>query len=139
VALDGTQKLLGAAKLRAVRQGQQSSPGSMVHGRSTNLPKSAQEILRRLAALLMNPSRASKIVEYLVRYARFWADLRFHEKFQVSISHLLDGMAVRRMTRNGQSRRYRLSYAVLRQDFADGGHVTASHLRDIISHFDDYV
>jgi hypothetical protein len=48
-------------------------------------------------------------------------------------------MTVRRTTRDGRSRRYLVSRRLLDQKFADGGQVTASHLRNIIVHLDDYV
>jgi len=51
----------------------------------------------------------------------------------------LDTMTVKRRTRDGRSRRYVLSRSLFEQRFADGGQVTASHLRSIIGHLDEYV
>ena len=48
-------------------------------------------------------------------------------------------MTVKRTTRNGGARRYLISQSFLDQKFADGGQVTAPHLRNIIRHLDDYV
>jgi hypothetical protein len=48
-------------------------------------------------------------------------------------------MTVERSTREGRARRYAISPTLVSQDFADGGHVTASQLRNMIGHFDDYV
>ncbi len=90
-------------------------------------------------AARLTPGGASKVVQYLRRFAGIYAELKFRAKFDVSVSPLLDRMTVKRTVRDGQSRRYNLSYALLRQDFADGAHVTASHLRTIISHLDDYL
>ena len=61
------------------------------------------------------------------------------EKLDVSFGPLLGGMTVERTARDGRSRRYVMSRPFLTQDFADGGQVTASHLRNIIGHLDDYV
>jgi len=87
----------------------------------------------------LTPSGAANVVRYLHRYADIYAQLRFREKIDVSLSPLPDRMAVTRKARDGRSRRYNLSYALLRQDFADGAHLNATHLRTIISHLDDYV
>ena len=48
-------------------------------------------------------------------------------------------MTVKRTIRNGAARRYLISQSFLDQEFADGGQATASHIRNIIRHLDDYV
>jgi hypothetical protein len=48
-------------------------------------------------------------------------------------------MTVKRTIRNGAARHYLISQSFLDQEFADGGQATASHIRNIIRHLDDYV
>jgi glycosyltransferase domain-containing protein len=95
--------------------------------------------LAQAVALLSRPSYAAGVLEHLRRVAGLYAELRFREKLDVSLAPSLDRMTVRRTTRDGRSRRYLVSRRLLDQKFADGGQVTASHLRNIIIHLDDYV
>jgi hypothetical protein len=88
---------------------------------------------------LLNPDQVSKILARLRRIARLRRTLRSREKFDASLSRSLDRMTVARRTRDGRSRRYLLPRSLLDQVFADGGQVTAAHLRTIIGHLDDYV
>jgi hypothetical protein len=90
-------------------------------------------------ALLSRPRYAAGVYEQLRRVVALYAELRFREKLDVSLTPSLDRMTVRRTTRDGRSRRYLVSRRLLDQKFADGGQVTASHLRNIIVHLDDYV
>lgn len=90
-------------------------------------------------ALLSRPRYAKGVYEQLRRVVALYAELRFREKLDVSLTLSLDRMTVRRTTRDGRSRRYLVSRRLLDQKFADGGEVTASHLRNIIVHLDDYV
>ena len=92
----------------------------------------------RLAALL-DPRFAIKVLKYLRRLARLYGALRSQSKFDVTLDRSLSKITVRTAVRNGQNRRYVLSRDLVIQDFADGGYLTTSHLRDIIQHFDDYV
>jgi hypothetical protein len=87
----------------------------------------------------LHPGSAAANVGYLRRLARVYGELRWREKLDVSLAPLSGGLAVQRTAREGQSRRYAISRAFLTQDFADGGQVTAPHLRNIIGHLDDYI
>jgi glycosyltransferase domain-containing protein len=91
------------------------------------------------ARRLLHPGSAAANVGYLRRLARVYGELRWREKLDVSLAPLSGGLAVQRTAREGQSRRYAISRAFLTQDFADGGQVTAPHLRNIIGHLDDYI
>jgi hypothetical protein len=95
--------------------------------------------LAHALALGSRPSYASDVLKHLRRFAGLYADLRFRDKFNVSLSPSLERMTIKRRTRDGRSRNYLVSRALLDQEFADGGQVTASHLRNIIGHLDDYV
>jgi len=92
--------------------------------------------LRRAAALFV-PNYASIALKRLHRFWRLYAILRFEHKFNASLSP--ERVTVMRHTRDGRPRRYVLPHTLLDQKFADGGQVTASHLRNIITHLDDYV
>lgn len=98
-----------------------------------------KDYLAHALALLTRPSYAAGVFEQLRRVAGVYVGLRFREKFDVSLAPSLDRMTVRRTTREGRSRRYVIPRRLLDQKFADGGQVTASHLRNIIDHLDDYV
>jgi glycosyltransferase domain-containing protein len=91
------------------------------------------------ALALLRPSYASSALRNIRRLAGLYTELRFREKFDVTSSPSFDAMAIKRMTRDGGSRRYVISRSLLDQEFADGGQVTAPHLRNIIHHLDDYV
>ncbi len=91
------------------------------------------------ARRLLHPASAAANVSYVRRLADVYGALRWREKLDASLASSLGRLTVERTARNGQSRRYVMSRAFLTQDFADGGQVTASHLRNIISHLDDYV
>jgi glycosyltransferase domain-containing protein len=90
-------------------------------------------------AFLSRPSYASGVLRHLRRIGDLYRELRFRAKFDVSLSRSLDGMTIKRTTRDGGARRYLVSPTLLEQKFADGGQVTASHLRNIVAHLDDYV
>jgi glycosyltransferase domain-containing protein len=90
-----------------------------------------------LAAALLYPRYASNALKRLHRFSGLYAVLKFKEKFNASFNP--ERITVTRRTRDGRSRRYVFPRALLDQKFADGGQVTASHLRNIISHLDDYV
>jgi glycosyltransferase domain-containing protein len=91
------------------------------------------------AVALLRPSCASSAFKNLRRLAGIYAELRFQGKFHVSVSPSFDKMTVHSERRDGRSRRYVMLHSLLEQKFADGGQVTASHLRNIIGHLDDYV
>jgi glycosyltransferase domain-containing protein len=93
----------------------------------------------QVLAFMSRPSYASGVLRRLRRIGGLYRELRFRAKFDVSLSRSLDGMTIKRSTRDGGSRRYLVSPALLDQKFADGGQVTASHLRKIVAHLDDYV
>ncbi len=88
---------------------------------------------------LLRPSNASKAFHHFRRLAGIYAELKFGGKFDVSFNSAFDTMTVNRKRRDGRSRRYVISSSLLDQKFADGGQVTAPHLRSIIGHLDDYV
>jgi glycosyltransferase domain-containing protein len=102
-------------------------------------PGGLKDYLAHAVALLSRPSYAAGVFEQVRRVAGLYAELRFREKFDVSLVPSLDRMTVRRRTREGRSRSYLVSRRLLEQKFADGGQVTASHLRNIIAHLDDYL
>jgi hypothetical protein len=123
-----------------------ATPRDMIEGIwSTFVPPYAtragglKHYLAQTVALLSRPSYAAGVLGHLRRVAGLYAELRFQEKFDVSLAPSLDRMTIRRTTRDGRSRRYLVSRRLLDQKFADGGQVTASHLRNIIIHLDDYV
>jgi glycosyltransferase domain-containing protein len=91
------------------------------------------------AIALLRPSNASSAFKHFRRLAGIYAQLKFLEKFDVSVNSAFDTITVNRKSRDGQSRRYIMSSSLLDQQFADGRQVTASHLRTIVSHLDDYV
>jgi glycosyltransferase domain-containing protein len=91
------------------------------------------------ARRLLHPASAAANVGYVRRLASVYGELRWREKLDVSLASSLGQLTMKRTARNGQSRRYVMSRAFLTQGFADGGQVTASHLRNIIGHLDDYV
>lgn len=91
------------------------------------------------ALALLRPSHASRVLGNFRRLAGLYAELRFREKFDVTSSSSFEAMTVKRATRDEGSRDYVISQSLLNQKFADGGQVTASHLRNIIRHLDDYV
>jgi glycosyltransferase domain-containing protein len=95
--------------------------------------------LAQMRALVFEPNYASESFEYVRRLTRLYRTLRFGEKFVISPGSLFDRMTVERSTRDGRARRYAISPTLVSQDFANGGHVTASQLRNMIGHFDDYV
>jgi glycosyltransferase domain-containing protein len=88
---------------------------------------------------LFRPSYASNVLRSFRRLAGIYAELRFRDKFDITSSPSFDTMTIERTTRDGESRRYVVSQSLLAQTFADGGQVTASHLRNIIGHLDGYV
>ena len=88
---------------------------------------------------LMRPSHASRVLGNFRRLATVYAELRFREKFDVTSNSSFDAMTVKRTIRNGAARHYLISQSFLDQEFADGGQATASHIRNIIRHLDDYV
>ena len=87
---------------------------------------------------LMRPSHASRVLGNFRRLASIYAELKFRGKFAVTSNSSLDAMTVKRTIRNGTSRRYLIAPSFLGQEFADGGQATASHIRSIIHHLDDY-
>jgi hypothetical protein len=87
----------------------------------------------------MRPSHASRVFGNFRRLASIYVELRFREKFDVTSNSSFDAMTVKRTIRNGAARRYLISPSFLEQEFADGGQATASHVRNIIRHLDDYV
>ena len=91
------------------------------------------------ALALLRPSYASSALRNIRRLAGLYTELRSREKFDVTSSPPFDAMTVKRTTRDGGARRYVISQSLLDQKFADGGQVTAQHLRNIIRHLDDYV
>jgi hypothetical protein len=91
------------------------------------------------ALALLRPSYGSSALRNMRRLAGLYAELKFREKLDVTSSSLFDAMTVKRTTRDGGARRYVISQSLLDQEFADGGQVTAPHLRNIIHHLDDYV
>ena len=91
------------------------------------------------ALALLRPSYASSALRNIRRLAGLYTELRSREKFDVTSSPSFDAMTVKRTTRDGGARRYVISQSLLDQKFADGGQVTAQHLRNIIRHLDDYV
>ena len=93
----------------------------------------------QVLAFISRPSYASGVLRRLHRIGDLYGELRFRAKFDVSLSRSLVGMTIKRSTRGGGSRRYLVSPALLEQKFADGGQVTASHIRNIVAHLDDYV
>jgi glycosyltransferase domain-containing protein len=95
--------------------------------------------IAQVLAFISRPSYASDVLRRLRRIGGLYRELRFRAKFDVSLSGTLDGMNIKRSTRDGGSRRYLVSPTLLDQNFADGGQVTASHLRNIVAHLDDYV
>ena len=123
-----------------------ATPRQMIKGIwSTFVPPYARparrmkHYLAEALALLVRPSYAAGVFEPIRRVAGLYAQLRFRERLDVSLTPSLDKMTIRRITRDGGSRRYLASRRLLDQRFADGGQVTASHLRNIIAHLDDYV
>jgi glycosyltransferase domain-containing protein len=95
-----------------------------------------QRYLGRLAAVLY-PSYAANVLKRLRCYWALYAALKFRDKFNATLE--LERITVTRNTRDGQPRRYLFPRTLLDQKFADGGQVTASHLRNIIRHLDDYI
>ena len=108
------------------------SPCAPAHGGVKHHVAQALEFLSR-------PRYAAGVLGRLRRIAGLYADLRFREKFDISLPPSFDRMTIRRRTRNGRSRRYLASRAFLDQRLGDGGQVAALHLRNIITHLDDYV
>ena len=90
-------------------------------------------------ALVLRPSYASATLERLRRIVGLYAELKLREKLDVSLSPSFDRITINGRTRGGRARKYLVSRSLLDQKFADGGQVTASHLRNIINHLDDYV
>jgi glycosyltransferase domain-containing protein len=118
------------------------TPRQMIDGIwSTFVPPYARRAggLKDVLAFISRPSYASAVLQHLRRIASLYAELRFRKKVDVSLSPALDRMTIKRRTRDGQSRSYLLPRTLLDQKFADGEQVTASHLRNIIGHLDDYV
>jgi glycosyltransferase domain-containing protein len=101
-------------------------------------PERFRSTLARARGLL-RPTSAVANVDYVRRLAGVYGELRWREKLDVSLASPLGQLTTRRTARNGKSRRYVISRPFLTQSFADGGQVTASHLRNIIDHLDDYV
>jgi len=91
------------------------------------------------AIALLRPNNASSAFRHFRRLSGIYSELRFGGKFHVSFNPAFDTLTVKRKRRDGRSRRYVISSSLLDQKFADGGQVTASHLRSIIGHLDDYV
>ncbi len=91
------------------------------------------------AIALLRPNNASSAFRHFRRLSGIYSELRFGGKFDVSFNPAFDTLTVKRKRRDGRSRRYVISSSLLDQKFADGGQVTASHLRSIIGHLDDYV
>jgi hypothetical protein len=91
------------------------------------------------AIALLRPSNASSAFKHFRRLAGIYSELKFQEKSDVSVNSAFDTITVTRKSREGQSRRYIMSGSLLDQQFADGRQVNASHLRNIVSHLDDYV
>jgi hypothetical protein len=101
-------------------------------------PERLRSTLARARGLL-RPTWAAANVGYVRRLAGVYGELRWREKLDVSLASPLGQLTTKRTARNGKSRRYVMSRPFLTQSFADGGQVTASHLRNIIDHLDDYV
>jgi glycosyltransferase domain-containing protein len=91
------------------------------------------------AISLLRPNNASSAFRHFRRFSGIYSELRFGGKFHVSFNPAFDTLTVERERRDGRSRRYVISSSLLDQKFADGGQVTASHLRSIIGHLDDYL
>jgi hypothetical protein len=91
------------------------------------------------AIALLRPSNASSAFQHFRRFSGLYSELKFRDKFDVSFNPALDTLTINRETRDKRSRRYVISSSLLDQKFADGGQVTAPHLRSIIGHLDDYV
>jgi hypothetical protein len=106
------------------------SSNGRARGRGSNLA--------RLGGRL-DPNFIAKAARYLNRVSRLYVWLRFREKVEVSLTPSLNKMVITRTVRNGQPRRYILSRTMLYQDLGDGNHLTSSHVRDIVQHFDDYL
>jgi hypothetical protein len=87
----------------------------------------------------LRPSNASSAFQHFRRFSGLYSELKFRDKFDVAFSPALDTLTINRETRDKRSRRYVISSSLLDQKFADGGQVTAPHLRSIIGHLDDYV
>jgi hypothetical protein len=102
-------------------------------------PGGLKDHVAQVMAFISRPRYASGVLRRLRRIVGLYRELRFRAKFDVSLNPSLDGMTIKRGTRDRGSRRYLVSPAFLDQKFADGGQVTASHLRNIVAHLDDYV
>jgi hypothetical protein len=89
---------------------------------------------------LLDPSYASEVFRYIRRLLGLYYALRFREKkLVIPLSSLFDRLTVIEATCNGRQRHYGISRSLVSQDFAQGGRITPSDLRSMISHFDDYV
>jgi hypothetical protein len=108
---------------------------------STFVPPYARRAggLKDVLAFISRPSYAWDVLQRFRRIVGLYAELRFREKLDVSLSTALDRMTIKRTTRDGRARCYLVRGTLLEQKFADGQQVTASHLRNIIGHLDDYV
>jgi glycosyltransferase domain-containing protein len=102
-------------------------------------PDGLKEHLARIWAFLRHPSYASGVLHRTRRVVGLYRELRLRAKFDASLSRSWDGIVVRRITRDGGSRRYLVPPGFLHQSLGDGGQVSASHLRNIIDHLDVYV
>lgn len=119
---------------RQIIEGMWKPAGSAFGGGPQSLRRHLARVLR-----LLRPASAAENVGHVRRLASLYSQLRLHEKLDVSFGPLLSGLTIERTARDGRPRRYTLSRPFLTQDFADGGQVTASHLRNIIGHLDDYL
>jgi glycosyltransferase domain-containing protein len=124
--------------LRGERTPQEMIEG-MWHGAPAR-PKSGGIADRfRQAQRLLHPATAAADSYYLWRLVSLISGLRFREKLDASLGPAGDRLTVARATRDGRKRHYGMTRALLTQELADGGRVTASHLANMIRQLDDYV
>jgi len=122
----------------------ESTPRQLIDGMWTAAAASAEveptggpRAPARARTLLRAP--APEDLHYAGRLALLLGGLRVGERLDASLGPSGDRLRVERTARDGRSRRYTMTRALLTQELGDGGRMTRRHLADIIRHLDDYV
>jgi hypothetical protein len=94
--------------------------------------------LVELGRVMLWPRQALRLLDHVLRMLRFGGALAYGKGIRASMGRDL-GMSIARTDHQSGVRRYLLSRTFVSQMLSDRRRITASHVADIIDHFDDYV
>jgi glycosyltransferase domain-containing protein len=102
-------------------------------------PEGLKTVATHFLRALKERGRARRVLGYLRRMANVLGALAFRENLNVLPERRLGNLQIRRQTRAGKMRHYRLSREFLNQPNLDGRRISAAEIRSMIEQLDDYV